>query len=121
MGLADLGVFNATGYDACSFSDSDNYIDICMAGSEAAARRIVALDIPAGNATSGSGYKPLYNPGGPGTNPASGVNYTSPSPYTYQPVRIALDDPMTVTVYDSSTGGGATVGLLLLLSVVAVI
>ena len=129
LGLADLGVLKASGYDACWFSDADNYIDVCMVGSEAAARRIVALEIPsseAGNTTSESAYQPLYNPGGPGTNPAQGVNYTSPSPYTYQTVRIALDDTMTVTVYDTMGGDQSwasrcvtttMTGLLLLLSV----
>lgn len=102
LGLADLTLLNENGYNACSMSDADNYIDICMVGSDAAARRIIALEIPAGNKTANpdGSYKPLYNPGGPGTNPAPGVNYTSPSPYTYQSVRMSLDDPMTVTVFD---------------------
>ena len=102
LGMADLGVLNTDGYDACYISDADNYIDICMVGSEAAARKIVALEMPAGNSTADPKglYKPLYNPGGPGPNPAPGVNYTNPSPYTYQSVRMSIDDAFTVTVTD---------------------
>ena len=105
LGLADLTILGENGYNACSISDADNYIDICMVGSEEAARKVIALELPAGNTTANpnDSYKHLYNPGGPGTNPAPGVNYTSPSPYTYQPVRISLDDPFTVTVLPDST------------------
>ena len=102
LGMADLGALDTNGYDACYISDADNYIDICMVGSEAAARKIVALEMPAGNSTADPEgvYKPLYNPGGPGPNPAPGVNYTNPSPYTYQSVRMSIDDAFTVTVTD---------------------
>jgi hypothetical protein len=53
LGLADLGAVNSTNvtYNSCYASDADNYIDICLTGSEDAARRIVALEMPAGNKT----------------------------------------------------------------------
>jgi len=53
LGLADLGAVNSTNvtYNSCYASDADNYIDICLTGSEDAARRIVALEMPAGNRT----------------------------------------------------------------------
>lgn len=114
LGLADLGLVNSTQvtYNTCYFSDNDNYIDICLTGSEDAARRIVALEMPAGNNTADpqGTYLPLYNPGGPGPTPAPGVNYTNPSPYLYQPVMMALDDPFTVTVYDTAEAIGTTGG-----------
>ncbi len=52
-------------------------------------------------------YAPVYNPGGPGPTPAPGVNYTNPSPYVFQPVMMAIDDPFTVTVYDDAGGKDA--------------
>ena len=51
-------------YDACYTEVRNNYIDIVLDGSEAAARRITTVEIP-----STGRYKPLYNPGGPGNDP----------------------------------------------------
>jgi hypothetical protein len=65
VGLADLGR-KQSHYDACYTEDGDNYIDIILDGSEAAARRITAVEIP-----STGRYAPLYNPGGPGNDPRS--------------------------------------------------
>lgn len=90
VGLADLGKASLPLNDAY-VADRDNFVDIILKGDEAAMRIITAVEIP-----SGSGYFPLYNPGGPGNNPTPGVTYTQPSVYTYQPVTIALDDPKTV-------------------------
>ena len=42
-------------------------------------------------------YKPLYNPGGPGNDPAPGVHYSAPSPPISEPVIDALNNPMTFT------------------------
>jgi hypothetical protein len=61
-------------------------------GSEAAARRITTVEIP-----STGRYKPLYNPGGPGKDPAPGVHYSAPSPPISEHVMIALSNPLTVT------------------------
>ena len=44
----------------------NNYIDIVLDGSEAAARRITTVEIP-----STGRYAPLYNPGGPGQRPSA--------------------------------------------------
>ena len=103
VGLADLGQVKSFDdksnpvvvYDDCYDEDSDNYIDIILAGDEAAVRRITHVEIPAqGN------YAPFYNPGGPGNNPTPGVTYTQPGPPDLEPVHMALDDPMTVTYID---------------------
>ena len=91
VGLADLGRKEAH-YDDCYTEDGDNYIDIVLDGSEAAARRITTVEIP-----STGRYAPLYNPGGPGNDPAPGVHYSAPSPPISQPVIMALNNPMTVT------------------------
>jgi hypothetical protein len=91
LGLADLGPKQQQ-YDDCYREDKDNYIDIVIAGEEAAVRRITGVEIPA----SGD-YSPFHNPGGPGENPTPGVPYSSPGPSRLEPVWVALGDPMTVT------------------------
>jgi hypothetical protein len=91
VGLANLGVKQAA-YDACYTELRNNYIDIVLDGSTAAARRITTVQIP-----STGRYKPLYNPGGPGNDPAPGVHYSAPSPPISEPVIDALNNPMTVT------------------------
>lgn len=98
VGLADLGE-KADGenivYDDCYLEDHDNYIDIILAGDEAAMRQITYLEIPAAGE-----YDPFYNPGGPGNNPSPDVRYTAPGLRDLEPVIIALDDPLTVTYED---------------------
>ena len=95
MGLAELGApeGETVVYDDCYGEDKDNYIDIILAGDEAAARNITHLEIPSLE----GGYGAFYNPGGPGSTPFDGVTYTSPGPRDMEPVIIALDDPMRVT------------------------
>ncbi len=97
IGLSDLGkkADPASGviYDDCYSEDRDNYIDIMLAGDEAAARHITFLEIPG----LAGGYHALYNPGGPGPKPFPDVRYTAPSPAHLEPVIIALDDPMRVS------------------------
>jgi hypothetical protein len=90
LGLADLGLKQDTYEDGYQV-DNDNYIDIVMDGDIGAMRRITYLEIPAV-----APYSPLYNPGGPGNDPTPGVVYSQPSPALTIPVRIALDNPMTV-------------------------
>ncbi|MSW95315.1 MAG: phospholipase [Actinobacteria bacterium] len=92
LGLADVGIKQAS-YDACYREDHDNQIDIVLSGSIKAAERVRTVVIPA----TGNGYQPLYNPGGPGTTPVTGVHYTSPGPRSSQKIVNALRDPMTVT------------------------
>lgn len=94
LGLADLGLPEAkTPYDDCYVEDHDNYIDIILAGDETAMRHITAVEIPAEG-----DYSPFYNPGGPGNNPTPNIRYTAPGPADLEPVIMALDDPMTVSL-----------------------
>lgn len=95
IGLSDLGQVQDT-YDECYVEDRDNYIDIILVGDEAAARNITFLEIP----SIAGGYTPFYNPGGPGTTPTAGVNYSAAGPRDLEPVIMALDDPMRVS-YDA--------------------
>lgn len=95
IGLSDLGQIKDT-YDECYTEDRDNYIDIILVGDEAAARNITFLEIP----SLAGGYSAFYNPGGPGTTPTAGVNYSAAGPPDLEPVIIALDDPMRVS-YDA--------------------
>jgi hypothetical protein len=91
LGLADLGRRSST-YDECYREDKDNYIDIVLGGTAAAARRVTSVEIPAAGA-----YSRFYNPGGPGSAPSPGVRYTAPGPSQRQKVTIAIDDPLTVS------------------------
>ena len=95
LGLSELGPPEGNGvvYGECYQEDGDNYIDIILVGDEAAARNITFLEIP----SSAGGYAPFYNPGGPGTTPVAGENYTQPGPPDIEPVIIALDNPMRVS------------------------
>ena len=97
VGIADLGKLASTDaqvfYDDCYADDRDNYLDVIISGSDAAARSITALEIPALE----GGYSAFYNPGGPGQTPTPGVRYTAPGPPTLIQVLIALDDPMRVS------------------------
>lgn len=96
VGLADLGrpasAAEGVVYDDCYYEDHDNYVDVVLAGDEAAMRSITYVEIPASGA-----YDPLYNPGGPGNDPTLGVVYTAPGPPDLEPVLLSLDDPMTVS------------------------
>ena len=96
VGLSDLGQradpSNGVFYDGCYAEDRDNYIDIILVGDEAAARNVTFVEIPSLE----GGYRPFYNPGGPGPEPFEGVRYTAPGPRDLEPVIIALDDPMRV-------------------------
>jgi hypothetical protein len=93
VGLADVGV-RADSYDYCYNEDHDNQFDIILNGSIKAARRVHSVYVPA----KGNGYRPFYNPGGPGLTPASGVRYTAPGPRHVQRITRALRNPMTVTL-----------------------
>jgi hypothetical protein len=97
LGLSDLGKkadpANGIYYDDCYQEDRDNYIDVILAGDEAAARHITQLEMPG----LPGGYKALYNPGGPGPTPFAGVRYTAPSPPLLIAVLNALDNPMRVS------------------------
>lgn len=96
VGLSDLGqVENAAKgiyYDDCYQEDRDNYIDIILVGSEAAARNLTFVEIPA----LAGGYRAFYNPGGPGPEPFPGITYTVPGPADLEAVIVALEDEMRV-------------------------
>jgi len=89
-GLADLGVKQDT-YDDCYHEDKDNQIDIIFSGDEDAVRAITRVQMP-----STDDYSPVYNPGGPGNDPAPGVRYAAPSAPIDIEVLMALDDPLVV-------------------------
>jgi hypothetical protein len=97
LGLSDLGKKeDASGgviYDGCYREDHDNYIDIILSGDVAAAQHLTILEMPGEQGS----YASLYNPGGPGATPFSGVRYTVPSPQVLQPILIAIDNPMRVS------------------------
>ncbi|MAZ93631.1 MAG: hypothetical protein P8N48_05295 [Bacteroidales bacterium] len=90
-GLAELGQLKDD-YDDSYLEDHDNQIDIVLSGDEEAAARIVVVYIPAEHP-----YSPFYNPGGPGSIPDPNTTYSEPGPTYYQPVTVALDDPMQVS------------------------
>ena len=87
-GLADLGLKQDV-YDDCYQEDKDNQIDIILSGDDDALRAITRVQMP-----STGDYSPVYNPGGPGNDPAPGVRYAAPSPPIDIDVLMALDDPL---------------------------
>jgi len=90
-GLADLGV-RQDAYDECYVEDKDNQIDIILSGDESAMRAITRVQMPSSGA-----YSPVYNPGGPGSDPVPGVRYAAPSPPIDVEVYQGLNDPLQVT------------------------
>ena len=92
VGLADLGRKQRT-YDRCYQEDHDNQIDIILDGSVEAARRVQWVRVPA----TGRGYRPLYNPGGPGIAPMPGVRYSAPGPRHAQRIANGIDRVLTTT------------------------
>jgi len=92
VGLADLGRKQRT-YDRCYQEDHDNQIDIILDGSVEAARRVRWVRVPA----TGKGYRPLYNPGGPGIAPMPGVRYSAPGPRHAQRIANGIDRVLTTT------------------------
>lgn len=93
VGLADVGL-KSSSYDYCYNEDHDNQFDIILRGSIKAVRRIHSVFVPA----KGDGYRPFYNPGGPGLSPVPGVRYTAPGPRHAQRITKALKNPMTVNL-----------------------
>lgn len=91
LGLAELGI-KLDSYDDSYIEDHDNQIDIVLKGDRAMAERVVVVHIPATG-----DYQPFYNPGGPGDRPDPDTRYSEPGPSYFQPVTIAIDDPMLVS------------------------
>jgi len=76
VGLADTGL-RQDGYDDAYVEDHDNQYDIILAGDLAAMARIAEVRLPSSGA-----YAAVYNPGGPGNQPANnppGAVFTVPS------------------------------------------
>jgi hypothetical protein len=119
LGLSDLGQAEnhdeGIYYDGCYQEDRDNYIDIILAGEEAAARGLTFVEIPSLD----GGYRAFYNPGGPGPRPFPGVRYSAPGPPDLEPVVNALDDPMRVT-RDAAAQGPPWDLIVLILAVVII-
>jgi predicted outer membrane repeat protein len=92
LGLADLSIAQSS-YDDSYVEDHDNQIDIILQGDKAVMKRIKYVLVP----STGSHYKPFYNPGGPGNNPTPGVVYSKPTSFIKQAVTIAIKNPMTVS------------------------
>lgn len=93
LGLAELGPASPA-YDDAYVEDHDNQIDIVLRGDEAAITRVAVVHIPAA-----APYSAFFNPGGPGNQPDPATTYSQLGPEYYQPVNVALDDPMQVS-YD---------------------
>ncbi len=91
LGLAELGI-KLDEYDDSYIEDHDNQIDIVLKGDQAMAERVVVVHIPATG-----DYTPFYNPGGPGDRPDPETRYSEPGPSYFQPVTIAIEDPMVVS------------------------
>lgn len=72
VGLADTGPVQSS-YDEAYIEDHDNQYDIILSGDRAAIEQISRVHMP-----SSGDYSPVYNPGGPGNDPAS----NPPLPFT---------------------------------------
>jgi hypothetical protein len=88
LGLADLGrpTGESVAYDECYVEDVDDYVDIILAGDEAAARSVTHVEVPAERDN-----PPLYSPGGPGPEPFPEARYTATSPPDFEPVITSPD------------------------------
>jgi hypothetical protein len=65
LGIADTGPLQAS-YNLAYVEDHDNQYDIILSGDSAAIAQLTSIRMPSTGA-----YSPVYNPGGPGNNPAS--------------------------------------------------
>lgn len=104
-GLAGLGKAGTPFNDAYACTNN-NYIDIVLYGDKAAMHEITELDIPSTgiNPETGQAYLAVYNPGGPGNNPTSGIFYTYGSVEIKQAVTDAIDNANTVSLNPPNCG-----------------
>ncbi len=72
LGIADTGLQQAS-YDIAYLEDHDNQYDIILSGDAAAMARLQSVRMP-----SSGEYSPVYNPGGPGSDPDN----NPPGPFT---------------------------------------
>jgi hypothetical protein len=93
LGLADTGPAQSS-YDESFVEDHDNQYDIILSGDRAAIEQITRVHLP-----SSGEYSPVYNPGGPGNDPASNppVPFTVPS----SPQSVAVSQLMGSDPYVS--------------------
>ena len=120
LGLADTGPATPP-YNEAYVEDHDNQYDIILSGDPAAVARLSRVHLP-----SAGDYSPVYNPGGPGNDPASNpaVPFTVPSSPQSLEVAVLLGQNPYVTFVeidgsvhrDPDTGApvGADWGLALL-------
>ena len=95
LGIADLAGDVGDDPDYLYVEDHDNQFDlIIQASSRRAAKAIKSVIIPDPRLET---HSPLYNPGGPGTDPVTGMLYTQPSPGQTIDVEQALKDPGVVS------------------------
>jgi len=94
-GIADLGTGLSADPEYSYAEDHDNQFDIIIKASSPRAirslRTVVLPDPRLGT------HSPIYNPGGPGTDPLPGYRYSQPSPGQSLAVEFALRDPATVS------------------------
>ncbi len=101
LGIADLAG-DLVGEEYLYVEDHDNQFDIIIkASSKKAAKSIESVILP--DPESGT-HSPIYNPGGPGTNPVDGILYTQPSPGQVFDVEYALKNPGVVSWASQSLG-----------------
>lgn len=99
-GIADMGTGLSADPEYTYSEDFDNQFDIVVwASSPLAARAIRDVVIP--DPTTGT-HNPIYNPGGPGTEPVPGYRYTTPSPGQTISVQVALHNSKTVSWAEQS-------------------
>lgn len=99
-GIADLGNGLSADPEYLYTEDVDNQFDIIVqASSPMAAHAIKNVVIP--DPSLGT-YSPIFNPGGPGTEPVPGYRYSTRSPGQTIAVQYALTDPQTVSWADQS-------------------
>ncbi|MDP6851525.1 MAG: hypothetical protein QGH52_02470 [Prochlorococcaceae cyanobacterium ETNP1_MAG_8] len=95
MGIADLGDGLNADPEYTYSEDHDNQFDLIVkASSEQAIKSLKEVILPEPQLGT---HSPIYNPGGPWTEPLAEYNYTEPSPGQTLAIEFALKDPSTVS------------------------
>ncbi len=95
VGLADTGPLQEE-YNEAYIEDHDNQYDIILTGDPAAIAQLTTVHMP-----SAGDYRPVYNPGGPGNDPASNpdVPFTVPSsPHSIEIAQLQGANPYVTFV-----------------------
>ena len=94
-GIADLGTGLSADPSYTYSEDHDNQFDLIIeASSRAAVSALQSVVLP--DPRTGT-HSPIYNPGGPGTAPRPGYNYTQPCGGQTIAIEQALNNPATVS------------------------